>query len=68
MVTGGNSSVFCPAVEEGKWKLQPGVSFLFFTSHTPCESSMHSVVLTGCLFHPMCVMWPLPTESSSLSI
>ncbi|XP_075875406.1 tRNA-specific adenosine deaminase 1 isoform X2 [Nelusetta ayraudi] len=35
-VTGGNSTVFCPAEERGKWKLQPSVSFLFFTSHTPC--------------------------------
>lgn len=37
-VTGGNSTVFCPAEERGKWKLQPSVSFLFFTSHTPCKS------------------------------
>nr|XP_046249953.1 tRNA-specific adenosine deaminase 1 [Scatophagus argus] len=35
-VSGGVSSVFCQANEPGKWKLQPGVSFLFFTSHTPC--------------------------------
>ncbi|GAA6221246.1 tRNA-specific adenosine deaminase 1 [Lates japonicus] len=35
-VSGGNSSVFCRADQPGKWRLQPGVSFLFFTSHTPC--------------------------------
>ncbi|CAJ1057041.1 tRNA-specific adenosine deaminase 1 isoform X2 [Xyrichtys novacula] len=35
-VNGEGSSVFCQADERGKWKLQPGVSFLFFTSHTPC--------------------------------
>lgn len=35
-VTGGVSSVFCQADERGKWRLQPGVSFVFFTSHTPC--------------------------------
>ncbi|XP_062245121.1 tRNA-specific adenosine deaminase 1 isoform X1 [Platichthys flesus] len=35
-VSGGHSSVFCPSEEQGKWRLQPGVSFLFFTSHTPC--------------------------------
>ncbi|XP_035520673.1 tRNA-specific adenosine deaminase 1 [Morone saxatilis] len=35
-VSGGDSSVFCPADQRGKWKLRPGVSFLFFTSHTPC--------------------------------
>nr|XP_019967334.1 PREDICTED: tRNA-specific adenosine deaminase 1 isoform X1 [Paralichthys olivaceus] len=35
-VSGGSSSVFCPSEEQGKWRLQPGVSFLFFTSHTPC--------------------------------
>ncbi|XP_028843765.1 tRNA-specific adenosine deaminase 1 isoform X2 [Denticeps clupeoides] len=35
-VRGEKSSVFCPADDEGKWRVQPGVSFLFFTSHTPC--------------------------------
>ncbi|XP_032378279.1 tRNA-specific adenosine deaminase 1-like [Etheostoma spectabile] len=35
-VSGGVSSVFCGADERGRWRLQPGVSFLFFTSHTPC--------------------------------
>ncbi|XP_042351427.1 tRNA-specific adenosine deaminase 1 isoform X2 [Plectropomus leopardus] len=35
-VTGRDSSVFCRADQRGKWKLQSGVSFLFFTSHTPC--------------------------------
>ncbi|KAM9854730.1 tRNA-specific adenosine deaminase 1 [Aulostomus maculatus] len=35
-VSGGVSSVFCQADQQGKWKLKPGVSFLFFTSHTPC--------------------------------
>ncbi|XP_068169895.1 tRNA-specific adenosine deaminase 1 isoform X2 [Antennarius striatus] len=35
-VVGGNSSVFCQAEERGKWRLRPGVSFIFFTSHTPC--------------------------------
>uniref|UniRef100_A0A3Q3JCJ9 tRNA-specific adenosine deaminase 1 n=1 Tax=Monopterus albus TaxID=43700 RepID=A0A3Q3JCJ9_MONAL len=35
-VSGGGSSVFCLADQRGKWRLQLGVSFLFFTSHTPC--------------------------------
>uniref|UniRef100_A0A3Q3EWW2 tRNA-specific adenosine deaminase 1 n=1 Tax=Labrus bergylta TaxID=56723 RepID=A0A3Q3EWW2_9LABR len=35
-VSGEESSVFCRGDERGKWKLQPGVSFIFFTSHTPC--------------------------------
>ncbi|XP_027128513.1 tRNA-specific adenosine deaminase 1 isoform X2 [Larimichthys crocea] len=35
-VSAGDSSVFCRADQRGKWKLKPGVSFLFFTSHTPC--------------------------------
>ncbi|XP_047452710.1 tRNA-specific adenosine deaminase 1 [Mugil cephalus] len=35
-VDGGSSSVFSPADQPGKWRLQTGVSFLFFTSHTPC--------------------------------
>ncbi|XP_035388087.1 tRNA-specific adenosine deaminase 1 isoform X3 [Electrophorus electricus] len=33
---GGGSSVFCPGDQKGKWRLQPGVTFLFFSSHTPC--------------------------------
>ncbi|XP_029951693.1 tRNA-specific adenosine deaminase 1-like [Salarias fasciatus] len=35
-VSGRGSSVFEPAEQIGKWKLQPGVYFIFFTSHTPC--------------------------------
>ncbi|CAG5958362.1 unnamed protein product [Menidia menidia] len=34
-VSGRGSAVFCPS-DQGRWKLQPGVSFLLFTSHTPC--------------------------------
>ncbi|KAG9338118.1 hypothetical protein JZ751_027089 [Albula glossodonta] len=35
-VFGESSSVFRPGDERGKWRLKDGVSFLFFTSHTPC--------------------------------
>ncbi|XP_037308308.2 tRNA-specific adenosine deaminase 1 [Pungitius pungitius] len=35
-VRGEENSVFTPADQQGKWRLRPGVSFLFFTSHTPC--------------------------------
>ncbi|XP_068595794.1 tRNA-specific adenosine deaminase 1 [Brachionichthys hirsutus] len=35
-VTGGHNSVFREAEERGRWSLRPGVSFVFFTSHTPC--------------------------------
>ncbi|XP_061878347.1 tRNA-specific adenosine deaminase 1 isoform X2 [Entelurus aequoreus] len=35
-VSGKGSSVFCQAERQGKWRLQPGVSFVFFSSHTPC--------------------------------
>nr|XP_033799688.1 tRNA-specific adenosine deaminase 1 isoform X2 [Geotrypetes seraphini] len=30
------NSIFIPAAETGKWKLKPEISFVFFTSHTPC--------------------------------
>ncbi|KAG9272088.1 tRNA-specific adenosine deaminase 1 [Astyanax mexicanus] len=33
---GEQDSVFCPADQKGKWKLRPEISFIFFTSHTPC--------------------------------
>ncbi|XP_029464100.1 tRNA-specific adenosine deaminase 1 isoform X2 [Rhinatrema bivittatum] len=29
-------SIFRPATETGKWKLKSDISFVFFTSHTPC--------------------------------
>ncbi|TRZ00165.1 hypothetical protein DNTS_020919 [Danionella cerebrum] len=35
-VIGQSSEVFCPAAEKGKWRVKKGVSFLFFTSQTPC--------------------------------
>ncbi|XP_037539086.1 tRNA-specific adenosine deaminase 1 [Nematolebias whitei] len=35
-VSGRGSSVFRSADQRGRWTLQPGVSFLLFTSHTPC--------------------------------
>ncbi|XP_076878718.1 tRNA-specific adenosine deaminase 1 isoform X2 [Brachyhypopomus gauderio] len=30
------STIFCPGDQKGKWRLRPGVTFLFFSSHTPC--------------------------------
>ncbi|XP_039186968.1 tRNA-specific adenosine deaminase 1 [Crotalus tigris] len=33
---GQESSIFIPATEKGKWLLKPLISFVFFTSHTPC--------------------------------
>ncbi|XP_077568000.1 tRNA-specific adenosine deaminase 1 isoform X3 [Stigmatopora nigra] len=35
-VTGKGSSVYCQSMHQGKWRLQPGISFLLFISHTPC--------------------------------
>ncbi|XP_041853654.1 tRNA-specific adenosine deaminase 1 isoform X2 [Melanotaenia boesemani] len=35
-VSGRGSAVFCPSDQRCKFRLHPGVSFLFFTSHTPC--------------------------------
>ncbi|KAK6479981.1 tRNA-specific adenosine deaminase 1 isoform X1 [Huso huso] len=35
-VRGEESSIFTPGAEKGKWRLKPGLSFVFFTSHTPC--------------------------------
>ncbi|XP_061678322.1 tRNA-specific adenosine deaminase 1 isoform X2 [Syngnathoides biaculeatus] len=51
-VSGRGSSVFCQTVHHGKWRLQPGISFLFFTSHTPCGDAsiipMKSSQLQAC--------------------
>ncbi|XP_067399523.1 tRNA-specific adenosine deaminase 1 isoform X2 [Emydura macquarii macquarii] len=29
-------SIFSPGTENGKWKLKPHITFIFFCSHTPC--------------------------------
>ncbi|KAM6057896.1 tRNA-specific adenosine deaminase 1 isoform 3-T6 [Chlamydotis macqueenii] len=29
-------SIFTPGTETGKWKLKPNITFVFFSSHTPC--------------------------------
>ncbi|NXU88078.1 ADAT1 deaminase, partial [Xiphorhynchus elegans] len=29
-------SIFSPGTETGKWKLKPNITFVFFSSHTPC--------------------------------
>ncbi|XP_077424737.1 tRNA-specific adenosine deaminase 1 isoform X4 [Vanacampus margaritifer] len=51
-VSGRGSSVFCQTVHQGKWRLQPGISFLFFTSHTPCGDAsiipMNGMQLQAC--------------------
>uniref|UniRef100_A0A665TJR0 tRNA-specific adenosine deaminase 1 n=1 Tax=Echeneis naucrates TaxID=173247 RepID=A0A665TJR0_ECHNA len=46
-VSAGTSTVFCPADHQGKWRLQPGVSFIFFTSHTPCGDAS-IIPMTDC--------------------
>ncbi|KAM3829072.1 tRNA-specific adenosine deaminase 1 isoform 2-T2 [Vipera latastei] len=33
---GQDPSIFIPGTEKGKWLLKPLISFVFFTSHTPC--------------------------------
>ncbi|KAK5923015.1 hypothetical protein CgunFtcFv8_000023 [Champsocephalus gunnari] len=50
-VSGGGSAVFCQAEEQGKWRLHPGVSFLFFTSHTPCGDAA-IIAMTGSQSQP----------------
>ncbi|XP_069570438.1 tRNA-specific adenosine deaminase 1 [Brachyistius frenatus] len=46
-VSGRGSAVFCPSDQRGKWTLQPGVSFLFFSSHTPCGDASIVPVTDG---------------------
>ncbi|XP_063169345.1 tRNA-specific adenosine deaminase 1 isoform X2 [Candoia aspera] len=33
---GQEPSIFTPGTKKGKWVLKPHISFVFFTSHTPC--------------------------------
>ncbi|KAK0156205.1 tRNA-specific adenosine deaminase 1 [Merluccius polli] len=46
-VCGQGSAVFCEAEQRGKWRLWPGVSFVFFTSHTPCGDASIIPVTDG---------------------
>lgn len=41
-------SIFVPGTQRGLWRLRPGLSFVFFSSHTPCKYSSFgtNVVLT----------------------
>ncbi|XP_030634919.1 tRNA-specific adenosine deaminase 1 [Chanos chanos] len=50
-VRGEGSQVFCRSEHTGKWKVQPGVSFLFFTSHTPCGDAS-IIPMTSSLSQP----------------
>ncbi|KAJ7997778.1 hypothetical protein DPEC_G00215650 [Dallia pectoralis] len=45
-VSGQDSSVFCQGEERGKWKMKSGVSFVFFTSHTPCGDASIIPIMT----------------------
>lgn len=31
------ASIFSPGTEPGMWILRPHITFIFFSSHTPCE-------------------------------
>ncbi|XP_004600922.2 tRNA-specific adenosine deaminase 1 isoform X2 [Sorex araneus] len=33
---GKGKSIFVPGTRKGQWRLRPGLSFVFFSSHTPC--------------------------------
>ncbi|XP_067091503.1 tRNA-specific adenosine deaminase 1 [Osmerus mordax] len=48
---GEGSSVFTHA-GEGSWRLLPGVSFLFFTSHTPCGDASIIPMMTDSQSQP----------------
>ncbi|CAL8357616.1 unnamed protein product [Lota lota] len=51
VVCGQGSVVFCEAEQQGKWRLRPGVSFVFFTSHTPCGDAS-IIPMTGTEVQP----------------
>ncbi|KAG8437463.1 hypothetical protein GDO86_008241 [Hymenochirus boettgeri] len=36
VVSESTESIFIPGTEVGKWMIKPRISFVFFTSHTPC--------------------------------
>ncbi|XP_077453459.1 tRNA-specific adenosine deaminase 1 isoform X12 [Stigmatopora argus] len=50
-VTGKGSSVYCQSMHQGKWRLQPGISFLLFISHTPCGDAS-IIPVNGSHFQP----------------
>lgn len=50
-VCGESSSVFYLG-DQGRWKVQPGISFLFFTSHTPCGDASIIPMMTDSKSQP----------------
>ncbi|XP_010882384.1 tRNA-specific adenosine deaminase 1 isoform X2 [Esox lucius] len=51
-VSGQDSSVFCQGEGRGKWKMKSGVSFVFFTSHTPCGDASIVPIMTDIQSQP----------------
>ncbi|KAE8608766.1 hypothetical protein XENTR_v10011599 [Xenopus tropicalis] len=50
--------LFIPGTEKGKWMLRPEISFVFFTSHTPCGDASIIPVIS----HEDELGHPLPSE------
>lgn len=50
-VCGESNSVFSLG-DQGRWRVQPGVSFLFFTSHTPCGDASIISMMTDSQSQP----------------
>ncbi|XP_007431840.2 tRNA-specific adenosine deaminase 1-like [Python bivittatus] len=41
---GQEPSIFTLGTEKGKWVLKPHISFVFFTSHTPCKYCQNNLI------------------------
>ncbi|XP_024137950.1 tRNA-specific adenosine deaminase 1 isoform X2 [Oryzias melastigma] len=70
-VSGRSSAVFRPSDQRGKWTLQPGVSFVFFTSHTPCgDASIIPVThgLQACQAQPCDPVTPVGRTDAGSSL
>ncbi|CAN2389367.1 tRNA-specific adenosine deaminase activity [Pristimantis euphronides] len=56
--------VLIPGSDTNKWALRPGVSFVFFTSHTPCGDA--SIIPMLPLEDQLCPTSTAPLEATSL--
>ncbi|XP_018116082.1 tRNA-specific adenosine deaminase 1 isoform X2 [Xenopus laevis] len=59
-VSEGKNCLFIPGTEKGKWMLRPEISFVFFTSHTPCGDASIIPVIS----HMDQLGHPLPSDTA----
>ncbi|XP_068116022.1 tRNA-specific adenosine deaminase 1 isoform X1 [Hyperolius riggenbachi] len=64
-LAGSPDCILLPGSDKGKWTVKAGVSFVFFSSHTPCGDA--SIIPMTCFQDYLCPMSVVKEETSSQS-